>query len=86
MSSFAEQCGIHDEARQRALKHTEKLIATGGIELVRFAWCDLHGTLRGKTLVASAAAKAMQDGVGLVSLVSSIVDFVPKRAATTACT
>lgn len=67
MSSFAEQCGIHDEARQRALKHTEKLIATGGIELVRFAWCDLHGTLRGKTLVASAAAKAMQDGVGLVS-------------------
>lgn len=67
MTSFAEQCGIHDEARQRALKHTEHLIAASGIELVRFAWCDLHGTLRGKTLVASAAANAMQDGVGLVS-------------------
>ncbi len=67
MSSFAEQCGIHDEARRHALAHTEKLIAASGVELVRFAWCDLHGSLRGKTLVAGAAAKAMQDGVGLVS-------------------
>ncbi len=67
MSNFAEQCGIHDAARQRALEHTEQLIAASGIELVRFAWCDLHGALRGKTLVAAAAAKAMLDGVGLVS-------------------
>ncbi|MBA3595611.1 MAG: glutamine synthetase family protein [Pseudomonadota bacterium] len=67
MSNFAEQCGIHDATRQRALEQTESLIATCGIELVRFAWCDLHGTLRGKTLVASAAAKAMQGGVGMVS-------------------
>jgi len=67
MSSFAEQCGIHDAARQRALDHTEQLIVASGIELVRFAWCDLHGALRGKTLVAAAAAKAMLDGVGLVS-------------------
>jgi glutamine synthetase len=34
---------------------------------VRFAWCDLHGMLRGKTLVASAAAEAMTAGVGMVS-------------------
>ena len=67
MNSFAEHCGIHDEARRLALQQTEQLIAASGIELVRFAWCDLHGTLRGKTLVASAAAKAMLDGVGLVS-------------------
>lgn len=67
MSNFAEQCGIHDAARQRALKHTAQLIDASGVELVRFAWCDLHGALRGKTLVASAAAQAMQDGVGMVS-------------------
>ena len=67
MSRFAELCGIHDATRQRALDHTQALIQAGGIELVRFAWCDLHGTLRGKTLVADAAAKAMLDGVGLVS-------------------
>ncbi len=67
MSSFAEYCGIHDATRQRALEQTQALIQASGIELVRFAWCDLHGTLRGKTMVASAAAKAMLDGMGLVS-------------------
>lgn len=67
MSSFAEQCGIHDAARQSALKHTAQRMDASGIELVRFAWCDLHGALRGKTLVASAAAQAMHDGVGMVS-------------------
>jgi glutamine synthetase len=67
MSRFAEHCGIHDAARQRALDHTAQQIAASGVELVRFAWCDLHGNLRGKTLTAGAAVKAMQDGVGLVS-------------------
>jgi glutamine synthetase len=67
MTHFAERCGIHNTNRQQALEHTQQLIQASGIELVRFAWCDLHGTLRGKTLVASAAAKAMHDGVGLVS-------------------
>ena len=67
MSRFAEHCGIHDAARQRALDHTAQQIAASGVELVRFAWCDLHGNLRGKTLTAKAAVKAMQDGVGLVS-------------------
>jgi glutamine synthetase len=67
MSSFAQRCGIHDEAREQALRRTAKLIDATGLELVRFAWCDLHGVTRGKTLVASAAAQAMQDGVGMVS-------------------
>ncbi|MFI5446516.1 glutamine synthetase family protein [Polaromonas sp. UC242_47] len=67
MSRFAEHCGIHDAARRRALDHTAQQIAASGVELVRFAWCDLHGNLRGKTLTAGAAVKAMQDGVGLVS-------------------
>ncbi len=67
MTPFAELCGIHSAARQASLNQTARLIEASGVELVRFAWCDLHGTLRGKTLVASAAAKAMQAGVGMVS-------------------
>ncbi len=67
MSSFAEQCGLHDAARHNALAHTVRQIETSGVDLVRFAWCDLHGMLRGKTLVASAAAQAMRSGVGMVS-------------------
>lgn len=67
MSSFAERCGVHDAAREQAVTRIARLAEAQGLELVRFAWCDLHGVLRGKTLVASAAANAMRDGVGLVS-------------------
>ncbi|MDB5941502.1 MAG: glutamine synthetase (Glutamate--ammonia ligase)-like protein, partial [Ramlibacter sp.] len=65
--SFAQRCGVADEHWQRSLRQTEQLISATGLELVRFAWCDVHGVTRGKTLVASAAAKAMRDGVGMVS-------------------
>ena len=36
-------------------------------ELVRVGWCDLHGVVRGKTLVASALQRALDDGMGMVS-------------------
>jgi glutamine synthetase len=65
--TFAERCGIHDAQREQASRQTARLIDATGLELVRFSWCDLHGVTRGKTLVASAAAQAMQDGVGMVS-------------------
>ncbi len=65
--SFANLCGIHDGARQAALERTSRLIQASGVEQVRFSWCDLHGMLRGKTLVAATAAKAMMSGVGMVS-------------------
>ncbi len=67
MATFAQQCGIHDAARQAAVAQTAALIEASGLELVRFAWCDLHGMLRGKTLVAGAAAQAIDNGVGMVS-------------------
>ena len=50
-----------------ALARCAKLIETNGLELVRFAWCDAHGMLRGKTLTAAAALKALRSGVGMVS-------------------
>lgn len=50
-----------------ALDQVAHLIQASGIELVRFAWCDAHGMLRGKTLTASAALKALRSGVGMVS-------------------
>ena len=67
MKSFAELCGIHDDAREAAALHTARLIEASGLELVRFGWCDLHGVLRGKTLTAKAAVKALRAGVGMVS-------------------
>ena len=50
--------GLDDTARQ---------IAASSVELVRFAWCDTHGMLRGKTLTKAAALKALKSGVGMVS-------------------
>ena len=67
MTSFAQQCGLHNAARQSAIERTTQLIEASGVQLVRFAWCDLHGMLRCKTLVASKAIQAMMNGVGMVS-------------------
>ena len=67
MSTFAQRCGLHDAAREQSSQRLVRLIGDQGLELVRFAWCDLHGVLRGKTLVASAVERALRDGVGLVS-------------------
>jgi glutamine synthetase len=66
-TTFAERCSIHTPVREAALQHTARLIEASGLELVRFAWCDLHGVVRGKTLVASEAVHALREGVGLVS-------------------
>ncbi len=67
MSSFAEGCGLHDAARAQALQQLCAVIEASGVEQVRFSWCDLHGILRGKTLMSGAAARALLDGVGMVS-------------------
>ncbi|HSV47078.1 MAG TPA: glutamine synthetase, partial [Ramlibacter sp.] len=66
-ASFAQRCGIHDAAREQAVLQAAALIDAAGLSLVRVAWCDLHGVIRGKTLVAGAAADALRDGIGMVS-------------------
>jgi glutamine synthetase len=65
--SFAERCGVHDAQRERQLRACVERIASSGTELVRLGWCDVHGFLRGKTVVASAAERVLRDGVGMVS-------------------
>ena len=67
MSAFADRCGIHDAAREASLQRASRLVQDQGLELVRFAWCDVHGVQRGKTLVAGAMERALRDGIGMVS-------------------
>ncbi|NBS47559.1 MAG: glutamine synthetase, partial [Betaproteobacteria bacterium] len=67
MSSFAERCGVHDAAREEAVAQAIARMEARGMELVRIAWCDLHGIARGKTLTAAAAARALREGIGMVS-------------------
>jgi glutamine synthetase len=66
MSHFAHRCGVHDAAREAACRQAAQLIEASGIERVRMGWCDLHGMLRGKTLMAHAAIQALRAGVGMV--------------------
>ena len=67
MPSLARQCGLDGSDRDNAMVRVAGLIDAGGLNLVRFVWCDLHGMLRTKALVASAAMTAIENGVGMVS-------------------
>ena len=66
MSSFAQRCGVHDAEREAACQRVARLIESTGVQRVRMGWCDSHGQLRGKTLMAHAAIKALREGVGMV--------------------
>ncbi len=66
MSDFAQRCGVDSPLRREQIAQCADAIRKSGVERVRFAWCDQHGMLRGKTLMASAAEAAMQSGIGMV--------------------
>jgi glutamine synthetase len=65
--SFVECHGLWDEAQADAARAVDKAIKREKLGQLRFSFCDQHGTLRGKTLVASEAARALRDGVTMTS-------------------
>ena len=66
-NTFAERHGLWDDAQQAAARDVEARMAAGGLDAVRFSFPDLHGLLRGKTIVAGEAPRAMRSGVGVPS-------------------
>ena len=66
MTDFAQRCGLDSMLRREQVAQCADAIRRSGVEQVRFSWCDQHGMLRGKTLMASAAEAAMRSGVGMV--------------------
>ena len=64
---FVKRHGLWTDEQQAAAKRIEGEFKSRGIEVVRFSFADQHGVLRGKTLVAAEAAKALYDGVALTS-------------------
>ena len=65
--SFVERHGLWTPEQFAAAREVERRVEAEGLEVVRFSCADVHGVLRGKTLVAAGAAKAMQGGVALTS-------------------
>lgn len=67
MASFVDRFGLYTAEQERALQEVARRIEVDGLELVRFAFADQHGVLRGKTLVASEAIGALRSGVNMTS-------------------
>jgi glutamine synthetase len=67
MTTFVDRHGLWTEAQQAQARDVTERLDAGDVDVVRFAWPDQHGILRGKTLVASAARHALREGVNLTS-------------------
>jgi glutamine synthetase len=67
VSSFVARHGLWSDAQADAAIAVDKTIKRHKLALVRFSFCDQHGILRGKTLVASEAPRAMRSGVTMTS-------------------
>jgi glutamine synthetase len=65
--SFVDRHELWSDEQRRAAAAVEREIKRRKLEVIRSAFCDQHGVLRGKTLVASEAAKAMRAGVTMTS-------------------
>ncbi len=66
-ASFVERHGLWTADQRRAATAMERDIKRHKLEVVRFAFADQHGVLRGKTLVAEEAHSAMREGVTMTS-------------------
>lgn len=67
MSSFVNRFALWSDEQREQAREVIGRIDAGEVEVVRFAFPDQHGILRGKTLVASEAKAALEDGVNLTS-------------------
>lgn len=67
MTGFVARHGLRDAAGEEAAREVQARIARDGIGMVRLAFPDQHGVLRGKALTAAAMPGAMAEGVALTS-------------------
>ena len=65
--SLVERAGLWTEDRKAATREAERRMKAGDMSVVRLAFADQHGVLRGKTLMASEVDAALKNGVGFPS-------------------
>src|SRR5579863_8316820 len=65
--SFVERHGLWTDEQTRAANAAAQAIKKHRLELVRFAFADQHGVLRGKTVVAADAPVLMRSGVTMTT-------------------
>ena len=64
---FVDKHDLWGEAEHAAAAQIRRVIDERGIEMVRVAFCDQHGTLRGKTLVGDGLWSGLRGGVRVPS-------------------
>ena len=65
--SFVERHGLQTVERRDAARRVAEIVRSEKLELVRLSFPDQHGILRGKTLVAEEALKALDGGCTLTT-------------------
>ena len=65
--SLAERAGLWTADHQSAAREAERRILAGELTVVRLAFADQHGILRGKTLAAAEIPSAIRNGVGFTT-------------------
>jgi glutamine synthetase len=60
--SFVERHGLWSDEQKEAATRLRRIVENEKLEVIRFAFPDQHGILRGKTLVASEALAALEGG------------------------
>ena len=60
--SFVARHGLWSKDQESAAAGIRELVEKRGLETVRFSFPDQHGILRGKTLIASDALSALENG------------------------
>ena len=67
LSGFIERHGLWSPEQREVAQAIARALADGEIDVVRFGFADLHGIVRGKSLMAEAAASALGSGVSITS-------------------
>jgi glutamine synthetase len=65
--TFVERHGLWNDAQRAAARSAIAEIESRGIQVLRFAFADQHGILRGKAIAAPQAAHALENGVALTT-------------------
>ena len=65
--TLVERAGLWNEDRKAATREAERRMRAGEMSVVRLAFADQHGILRGKTLAASEVDAALKNGVGFTT-------------------
>lgn len=65
--SFVEKHGLHDASQAEASRRLHEEAKERNLEVVRFAFADQHGVLRGKAVAIAELEAALEDGVTITT-------------------